>query len=167
MENDEKYEEVKRSAILALKDLNPRLPYGTELFNEIARVTVTTCIEAVILRTKFNSIEVFLAKRPLGEAYGGFWHCPGTFLRVGEDEADAFKRLEEKEKVGKFINKRFISYKNNSHEERGHIIQLIYLCDIEPVVGNAGTWFPVDKLPKNIVENHRDIIIPKAVAAIL
>lgn len=163
----ENYDEIRKNAVLALKAINPQLPYGTELFNEIARVTVGTAIEAVILRKKFDCTEVFLTKRPDGEAYGGLWHCPGTFLRPGEDEADAFKRLEDKERVGKFTNKRFIGYKNNPFEERGHIIQLIFLCDIEPMVGNVGTWYPVDNLPTNIVENHREILIPKAVAAIL
>ena len=163
----ENYDEIRKNAVLALKAINPQLPYGTELFNEIARVTVGTAIEAVILRKKFGCTEVFLTKRPDGEAYGGLWHCPGTFLRPGEDEADAFKRLEDKEKVGKFTNKRFIGYKNTPNEERGHIIQLIFLCDIEPVAGNVGTWYPVDNLPTNIVDNHRVILIPKAVAAIL
>jgi len=158
----ENTEEIKSNAAQALRKLNPKEPFGTELFEEIVRVATQTTFEAVILKKTSQGIEVFMTQRSVDEAYGGQWHCPGTFIRVGETEENVFSRLESKEKVGKFINKVFIDYNNTLMEERGHIIQLIFLCDIEPIADTVGVWFPVDDLPENMVENHRVILIPKA-----
>lgn len=162
------YDDDKRNAVEALKKIDPKLPYGTELFNEISRLSVGVAIEAVILRITPQGKEVFLTKRKPGEAYEGLWHCPGTFLRPGEVIEDAFLRLEEKEKVGKFLNKKFIDFANNPFEERGHIIQLIFLCELEPLDDRykEDVWFPVNNLPiDKMVENHFNVLIPRALGS--
>jgi len=154
-------DDVNKNAVGALRKIDTRLPYGTDLFNEILRVTVGVTVEAVILRiTPQDKREVFLTRRKAGEAYAGLWHCPGTFLRTGEAIEDAFLRLEEKEQVGKFLTKKFIGFANNLHEERGHIVQLIFSCELESVAIGSGTWFLIDNLPDEMVEDHLKVLIP-------
>lgn len=159
------YDDIKKIAVEALKNINPQLPYGRELFDEILRLTIGVALEAVILRNTPHGKEVFLTKRPIGEVFGGLWHCPGTFLRPGEAIEDVFLRLEYKEKVGKFLNKKFVGFENNPYEERGHIIQLIFLCDIKPSVGSKGVWFSVNNLPtEEMVKNHFEVLIPRVLS---
>jgi len=157
------YEILKEIAVRVLSLINPKLPFGTNLFNAIARITVGTAIEAVIFRNTEQGPEIFLAKRKPGGAYAGLWHCPGTFLRPGEAIEIALARLENNEKIGKFIKTEFAGFYNNLDEERGHTVHLIFSCETEVSADIEGHWFLVDDLPTDvIVEHHVRVVIPTA-----
>lgn len=160
------YDEVKKAAIIALALIDPNKPYGPELFYAIAGVSVTVCIEAVCLRRNpdTDGVEVWLIERAQDDpAYPGQMHCPGTVMRPGESIEQMFERLARAEFAAGLKGQTFVGFNNAPDEARGHFFQLIYLVQMESP--QKGGWYPVDGLPPNIVENHRDILIPMAMKA--
>lgn len=155
--------------VKGLREVDPLKPYGTELFDAIARLTVSVAVEAVCLRLnpRTKKIEVYMIQRSKQEtAYPGEWHCPGTVIRPKEELSSTFERLSRKEFGAKFLETRFVSNINHPTEARGHFFSVVYLC----VLGEAsavlrGRWFPVDALPRKTVACHRKRIIPAAVGS--
>lgn len=155
-------DDIRSRTAKLLGQIDPRQPLGTELFDSIAKLSVSVAIETVSFRIENGKIEVYLTQRsPIDTAYPNQWHCPGSFIRPGEEISDVLQRLEKKETGIIFKGANHIATVNNPAETRGHIVQLIHLCEI--CGQGRGKWFPLDQLPKNIVEQHR-IIIQKALA---
>lgn len=161
------YEDDKIEAVRALAKIDPSQPFGTELFNAIARLSISIAVEAIAMRWKMESgkIEVRLMQRPQdAPAYAGMWHCPGTFMRPGESEEDVLRRLEEAEfkspvkLIGRF------GWDNNLHEERGHVLHLLLLVKVDDL---SPKWFRTDRLPEPMVEHHRQALIPAGAKAFL
>lgn len=160
------YKDNKKVAVEALEKIDPKKPLGTELFNAISRLSVGVPIEMVIVRRNLSTgkLEVLLSWR--GEdapTYHNIWHCAGTFLRPKESQEEAINRIGQSE-FGcpvQVIEK--VGWDDNPDEERGHCVHLIFLA--EPVGEPKGKWFPVDALPSETVEHHRQVIIPMAVEA--
>lgn len=151
--------------IAALREIDPSKPYGTELFDALARVTISVGTEAVALRrNKEGEIEVFMTQRSSKDtAYPSEWHCPGSVMRPGEKIKNNFDRVSEKELGGKIYPLQFVCIVNNTSEARGHFISIVYLCTIED--GSRGQWFPISRLPDKTVIHHRLSVIPAAVGA--
>ncbi len=152
----------------ALAKIDPRKPYGTTLFNAIARLTVSPAVETVCLRLNQTTkeVEVYLVQRARDDtAYPGEWHCPGSVLRPGEDFKDAFGRLAKCEFGGIILSMQFVANANVPTESRGHFLSLVYLCVLDDTDGLRGKWFPINQLPDKTVEHHRHRIIPVAVGA--
>ena len=152
-----------------LKKIDPTQPYGTALFDALTRLTVSVAIEAVCLRWNQQKkiVEVYMVQRsPDDTAYPGEWHCPGSFLRPGEDISSVFARLSKREFKANLSPTQFVANVNHPTEARGHVISVVYLCGLE--AGDLkGRWFSVDSLPENTVETHAKRIIPVAVGAFL
>src|SRR3989344_6141080 len=149
-----------------LAEIEPRKPYGTALFDALAKATISIGVEAVCLRLNLEKkVEVYLTQRsPNDAAYPGEWHCPGSVLRPTENWEDVFKRLAEREFGGRISSTRFIANANDPAEARAHFISVIYLCTLEePTENPKGKWFPVNHLPEKTVDCHRYRIIPAAV----
>ena len=161
------YEKKKQVAAAALAEIDPTKPYGTELFNAIARVSINVAVEAVCLRRGDSGVEVLMTRRAEDDtAYPGEWHCPGSFFRPGEDETQVFARLAKGEFLADGVRWQFASYFNSHQEERGHTFSLIFLCELEEgVTPHRGQWWPVDRLPERAVYHHRHNIITVAVKA--
>ena len=169
---------MERSDLIqGLREIDPTKPYGTELFDVLARLTVSVAVEAVCLRLDpgTKKVEVYMIQRSLDDtAYPGEWHCPGSVLRPREEIEDIFSRLQKKE-FGSFAHlgeKRFVANVNHPTEARGHFLSLVYLCNLaDDDVGNwdishlRGKWFPVDQLPEETIEHHLKRIIPCALGA--
>lgn len=153
-----------------LREIDPKNPYGTELFDALARLTVSVAVEAVCLRLNFTTreVEVYLTQRsPNDTAYPGEWHCPGFVMRLGEDFEDVFVRLGKKEFVGRIESAWFVANVNHPTEERGHFFSVVYLCTLQKSEGLRGQWFSVNHLPEKTVECHRCRVIPAAVGALV
>lgn len=160
------YEEKKRKAVKVLAEIDPLKPLGAELFDAIARVSITTAIEAVVLRLgkSIDGLEVFMTQKPKDDtAYPGEWHCPGSALRPGEEFEDVFARLVKNEFLASIEEVKFIDDFNHPGEARGHFVSKVYLLEQEEA-GIKGQWFPTDQLPENTVKHHRERIIPLAVS---
>ena len=154
----------------ALGETDPFKPYGTELFDALARLTVSVAVEAVCLRfNSENKIEVYLAQRsPDDTAYPGEWHCPGSAMRPGESFEDVLARLAKREFGASLVSSRFVANLNPSKvdpEARGTFLSIVYLCVLEKKEGLRGKWFLVNQLPENTVKHHRTRIIPCALGA--
>lgn len=154
--------EIEKLEIEAANALN-KVPkgdsLGTFLFEAISRLTISVAIETVALKRENEEIKVLLRKRLLPEerAYHGMWHCPGTILRSGEEIKDAFSRLQKKEYKTIFEGEPiFVDFLNHPDEKRGHFLQLIFLVKADKTI--EGEWFPINKLPKGIIEQHRQLI---------
>lgn len=164
---DRAYEVKKADAAEALKKLDPRKPWGTRLFDAIARIAITFTIEAVALRrNEKGKLEVYLVQRSLTDtAYPGQWHCPGTAMRKDETFNSALTRLLTGEAGTKPMGSVIpVGIINNPLEERGHFLSYVYLI-IGITKETKGYWLLVDQLPTNIVAHHRDHIIPLAIEA--
>ncbi|MBI2054293.1 MAG: NUDIX hydrolase [Candidatus Staskawiczbacteria bacterium] len=159
--------------IEALKKINPFQPYGTELFDALARITVSIAIETVSLRfnNATNKLEVYMVQRSLIDtAYPGEWHSPGSVMRPGESVEDVLDRLAKREFCNPFISIQFVGVINpskKSPEVRGHFVGLAYLCVFKETNALRGKWFPVDELPEKTVIHHQKRIIPVAVGSFL
>ena len=161
----------KSTLIELLNKINPKQPYGTELFNALARLTVSVAIEAVCLRQNLENqdIEIYLAQRSSDDsAYPNEWHCPGSVMRPGESFEDVLQRLAGREFKANLISAKFVANINPSPlspEERGHFLSIVYLCVVEEAQNQRGKWFSIDNLPDRIVEGHLKRIIPCALGA--
>jgi len=161
----------RKVLIIGLNKVDPTKPYGTELFDALARLTVSVAIEAVCLRLNptTKDIEVYLVQRsPNDTAYPGEWHCPGSVMRLRESFEDILERLAKKEFGANLVSARFVANINPSAlepEARGHFLSIVYLCVLEEKEGLRGKWFPVNQLPDKTVEGHRKRIIPCALGA--
>jgi len=166
--NEKYYEQVKRVVAKALCLIDPSKPYGTELFDAVAKVSISVTIEAVCLRRNPTTrvIEVLITQRsPDDTAYPGEWHCPGSVMRPGETEKEVFARLSKDEFCAKVTPKRFVGNFNNPNERRGHFLSMVYLCTIEEEA--KGTWCSVDQLHSKTVEHHLNNVIPMVVKAFM
>lgn len=75
---------VAEMAALYLKNIEPGT-YPLTLFEQLARLVVTSTVEIVPLRVKHDTIEVLLARRPSDDPWWpGQWHLPGTVLLPNE-----------------------------------------------------------------------------------
>ena len=157
----------KQALIELLKKIDPNQPYGTELFNALAKVSPSVAMEAVCLRlnNQTQQAEVYLTKRALNDtAYPGQWHCPGSVMRPGEQLKDVFDRLSKQEFDANILVNQFVTNINNPHEARGHFFSVVYLCSLNEKANKLkGSWFSIDQLPENTVKIHRQEIIPAAI----
>lgn len=160
MESADPDREVMKELIAKLLRLIKPGEYGTQLFNALARLTVTSAVEACAFRRTHRGVEVLLRQRGPDEAYSGQFHCPGSVYRPGESDEELFRRLEAAEAMVGIKNPRLVGHHNHRGEERGHFVALIFLVDAYE--GRGTEWYPVDRLPTNMVEHHRTTVIPMA-----
>ncbi|MFI5206202.1 MAG: hypothetical protein ACHQVK_04635 [Candidatus Paceibacterales bacterium] len=159
------------SVLLALlKEIDPTMPYGTDLYNALAKLTPSVGLEAVCIRCspQTEAIEVYLVQRSLDDtAYPGQWHAPGSVLRSSDpDEESVFDRLVAKEFGGaQLFSKQFVTRIYHPTSSRGCFMCLVYLCVLEESTRLSGKWFSIDRLPKNTIRVHRHRIIPAALGA--
>jgi hypothetical protein len=141
--------------------------YGTELFDALMLKMWGIPFEAVALRVNSGTIEVYLRTRADNDtAYPGQKHSPGKVRMRDERADDVAARL-----AVEFGGVRIRSYqyigKLASDEARGSMLSEIYIVELDgdPVEDEAHGWYPVDKLPGNMVDLHLERMIPHAVLA--
>jgi ADP-ribose pyrophosphatase YjhB (NUDIX family) len=167
-----------------LGEIDPQKPYGTALFDALAKLTVSVAVEAVCVRQHFQlfdpeelwdpAFEVYMVQRsPNDTAYPGEWHCPGSVMRPGESVKDIMDRLNKKEFDGNLLSSKFVANINHTHEQRGHFLSMVYLCQlkdkkgIKNTQGLNGKWYLTYRLPERTVIHHRNPIIPAALGSFL
>ncbi len=160
------YEIQQAEIVRALKMLpNGNGPLPHDIFVQIARAWYLIAFEAVLLRKGQGGIEVYLTQRDLRDAfYPGEWHAPGSILLPREEDADVARRLGKREFKSPITDSSLVGCKFHQ-EARGWMLSMIFLTTVPDLSHAGGTWYPVDRLPKNTVSSHVDFIIPMAVAA--
>lgn len=159
-------DDVRLAAVAVLGLVDPTKPYGTALFEALARLTVSVCVEMVITRRSGDFQEVLLRKRGADEAHASQWHAVGSSLRPGEPLAKVIGRAIRECGDVSLPQPQFLGYFNNLTEERGHYLQLVYAIDatgseIPTIPGHLG-WFSFEALPEDLIENHREVVLPLA-----
>lgn len=163
------YEGFKVAMAELLGNVDPTKPFGTTLFDAIAKVSYTPAFEAVAVRMGESGPEVFLRKRAEDDtAYPGAWHAPGSVFRPGERPRDVANRLGDEfgmpithfDQVGLLYD---------IHEQRGSFLSIIFLVSFfgEPRVDDRHGWFPMNDLPEGTVDFHAEVVLPHAVTAFL
>lgn len=143
--------------------IDPTQPYGTALFDALARLSWSIAFEAVTLRQNAatGEVEVYLRQREANDtAYPSQWHCPGTVIRPGERPQHQANRLEKE--FGCPINYYTRIAGLYTSEERGSFLSEIYSVELggDPRIDDRHRWFPVTDLPEVTVDFHRNHIIP-------
>lgn len=165
------YEQVKEKAAKALGEIDLNKPYGTELFDALARVTVSVAIEACAIRRNNNGeIEVFWRQRSMEDTvYPGEWHFPGSVMRPGETVKNVFRRLEKKEFGSLITSFVFVGNLNVPNSERGHFLSLVYLITLADDTECTETkgWFSVNSLPTPVVDIHENDLLPMVIETFL
>lgn len=131
-------------------------PLPTEIFNQLARIMVTTTVVFVpLLYDKADRLCVLLTKRDENDTYyPNLYHPAGTVLRPTDVTIEtAFNRILVSElKNPKVRNSPvFVDYVFDEIE-RGREVSLIHWIELleKPEVGEL---FSIDCLPENIIQN--------------
>lgn len=131
------------------------------IFDQAVRLVVCSTIVIVPLKKTPRGLAVLLRPREKDRddpVWPGFWHLPGTMLRPSDKEgdySDAFGRLllgeigtNQTSSSLTFVRTAFTKTKRGPEHT-----QLYYmLVDGEEPAG--GRFFPIDKLPKPIIEHE-------------
>jgi len=160
-------DEVKKMAsylLQKIKDNGGSL--GTELFNAIAGLTVGIALDCVILRKnpQTQKLEIYLTQRGPDEAYANQWHCPGTFMRPGENEKMALDRLGKNELQAVVHSFLFCDETFLPEERFKTFLDRVYLLNPEEEPANPnGQWVELLKLHDlNVIKHHMEFVIPAA-----
>jgi len=140
---------------------------GKELFEAVAKHTVGIAIEAVLLRRNENTckIEVFLTKRGPNEAYANQFHCPGTFVRAGEDDNTAILRLGKNEFHSTITTVEMCGEAFVPEIRYKSMLDRVYLIKCQNPTNETGKWIDIAKLVEYpIVDGHINFVIPTALA---
>lgn len=159
-------EKINKEAIKAMAKVDASIESDRAMFEALARLTVSVAFETVALRNGKNGVEIFLTKRGPDEAHANQWHSPGSVLRREEDFQNVFDRLAECEFQVPIISKKFIGLLNYQNTERGHFFCPVFLVELEQNP-ETGEWFSVNNLPVNIVNEHKNLLIPKALESFI
>lgn len=145
--------------------VDPREPLGSTLINALSRLPINLAADAVCLRRNPDSgaLEVLLTQRGATEPYPGAWCCPGGALSPGEEPRHILHQLEIGELGVRMSDFTFVG-DYFSAAARGWMLSRIHLAKLAETPA-AGTWWPVERLPDNMVPKHREQIIPMAVRA--
>lgn len=130
------------------------------LFLQIYRLAPAPTLDAIPLRRNSSGgIEVLLLRRPPDDPiWPNLWHNPGTVLRANDSYESAMDRLLNDELQGARITKDPVFVANLFNQsKRGAEIILIHRIEIEGLAP-VGTFWPVDKLPKDIIDSEIAII---------
>jgi len=128
-------------------------------------------IEAVAIRRNGDATEIFLRKRGEQEAFAGMWHCPGSWLGYREQISDVLRRLTKNEALGEVRGDPAV-VGAVPWMERGEglvscwVMSVVVLVDApDCAVSDTFGWFPVNNLPRPVIDGHGEYIIPIAVKA--
>jgi hypothetical protein len=138
-----------------------KLPFP--VFNEIARILVTTVVEIIPLRIKNSQIEIlFLEREESDPHWAGQLHTPGTIILSTDKEGDftsAFERILEGELNGTAAKSSPVFYGVcHQQNKRGRGIALLHYVEMSEDEPKAGTYFTLDNLPDTMVDSQEAFI---------
>lgn len=148
-----------------LVDLLKRLEPGFQpfaVFEQLARLVVLSIIEVVPLRMHDGQLEVLLIEKE-DEPFIGQLHTPGTVVRTTDIGStrdglwEPFARLFHEELGDIAVGRPYFAGNIIHRNERGAEQAQVYWVE---VMGEQkiGAYYPVDKLPENIIDSQRAFI---------
>lgn len=152
-------EQAQCAGFLARATPVPRmeLPILRAIWNR--RLFPMNPVECVVLDNLDEPARVFLTRRPANDPdhRGRPWHHPGSYLGGNEKFSDAVNRVCETE-VGCGVSRRlFVAPANLWNLARDHEASFVFACELKGVCGEseARQWFPLGKLPEDLLPHHR------------
>ena len=144
---------------MQLSSLEPgRLPL--DIFNEIARLTVTPVLELVPFYREPSSNKVLLLQRSSKDAlWPNMYHVPGTVLMATDQPGsfrDAIERACLKIKDCSYSNPIFVSVKLYK-VARGLEAAIIYATELTELPKNP-LLYNYQSIPENMIEGQAEII---------
>lgn len=148
--------------------------YGKNLFEALARLWASTCVEAACFhRREDGELMVYAPKRGPNEVYQLQRHLPGVYHNSGEYWRGTILRVFEKEftKGGernmKLCRSLYVA-QYSGPEERGWLTSRMYILDVEGQLP-VEDCFPVRDIIANttgelFIESHWKIFIPMTAA---
>jgi len=143
-----------------------------QLFDQIVRLHVNSTVVVVPLKKIAEEVQVLLIQRGTGPnepVWPGHWHLPGSMLRPTDIEgsySSAFARVLHGELNGVALGGEpiFVRAAFTQTKRGRELTQLYYVS----VVGEPthGAFFPLDNLPRPIIE-HETVYIEEAAKAFL
>ena len=151
----EELEEIAAKALRKITESGAGKGISKALFDAIIRTVPQTCVEAIIVDNIKKPNMVLLTPRD-DEHYQG-WHCPGSYIRFGEDLEATLKRLIGKELGVGVKSFRDTGLKFTKVDIRGHSICLPFLADLD-TEPEEGKWFTGSTLPEDVLELHKKFL---------
>ena len=137
-----------------------RLP--SDIFKEVARLTVTPVVEIVPLYKDENDhTKVVLLQKGIDDIYWpAMYHVPGAIV-LATDTPGSFSDALERVLKGKLAKYQLadVVFVDTalSQVSRGMEVAIVYVARVESVPDDA-LLFSIDALPDNIVEGHLNFI---------
>lgn len=153
-------DEINLAASLLAKLQPGYLP--EPLFDQITRLVVCSTIVVVVCKKTPQGLQVLLCKRegdkPGNRTWPGHWHLPGTMLRPSDkagDYSDAFNRLLQGE-LGSTIPQSSLHFIRTAFAQtkRGHEHTSLHYLVIDTDEPLQGQFFPLNQLPKPLIEHE-------------
>lgn len=127
-----------------------------ELFSVVVNKFVTSGVETVILQKKNDTTEILLIRRDQDDpVWPNMLHSPGSVLRSYDlTYNDAFTRIENDEIHTRFIKTPQLIAVNHSKSKRGMENSMIFICQIDENSNHTGSFYNVDDLPKDLIQEQ-------------
>lgn len=124
--------------------------------NKYPRLTV----DGIIIKNK----KILLIQRK-NEPYKNYYALPGGFVNYGETVEKAIEReIKEETNLKIKVKKLAGVYSNPQRDPRGHIISLVFFCQLKNNKlkfaddAQSGKWVPISKIPRKLAFDHYRII---------
>jgi len=149
-------DQLKRIAARAIHLIqNPEAGIGTELFEALLKIVPQACVEAVVVDNLDDPVKIYLTWRE-DQHYQG-WHCPGTYIRLGESFEEAIRRVLRREIDAGLRGFRATNIQYSRVDSRGHTVGTVWLvqADDKP---SGGEWFSIKEPPDPTLPHHVEIL---------
>jgi len=117
-------------------------------------------VDGIIIKNK----KILLIQRK-NKPYKNYYALPGGFVNYGETVEKAIEReIKEETNLKIKVKKLAGVYSNPQRDPRGHIISLVFLCQLKNNKlkfaddAQSGKWVPIPKIPRKLAFDHYRII---------
>jgi len=131
-----------------------------EIFNQIARLVRLPVVDVVPIKHQGPDLNIGLLKRETNDLWWpNMWHLPGTVFRSTDTLDGAIKRLLDDELLVQKSSTPIFRGFSVQQSKRGAEVVFIYTIEDCLFKENAPIeWFPVGKLPKDLISSERKVI---------
>lgn len=135
-----------------------------EAFYAFCETFISPVVDIAPYRLINDEVEILLIYRK-DKYYDGF-HLPGSVIVPGKTSKETLdsvihNELGDKANIGKIHFIRVIDTMKGTGvglDERGQDLKLLYACEIRGETLD-GEWFVKNKLPKNIIPEHQQVVL--------
>lgn len=139
-------------------------PTPLPVFEAWCRVFGTVCAEMIVIKNRDKNPEIFLTYRK--DKFFKGWHIPGRVCIPTEEINDTLKRVCKEEIKMLITKEKFFGWferpfgKGVGECSRGHEFSFVFIAELKggATENHAEKFFPLNKLPKNLISLQIPII---------